>query len=524
MLNLLKTKKNINKVILSEQNKGEDIGVIRHFPATTKSWFNSIYSFNKNTVKSIPVLDNIVNKIIRMYFNLKSNVNLKKIFERRRTKTRRLSTTKIFVSKAEMKHTNDKVIINLYTYNRNKKYFIRKLRRLYRRIFTYSRSSNLDLNNINPFLIKQISKKDVFKIKKLFNFINNKNKLLGNEKSGLKWRKNYKKYAKLFLYKYLLNSKNVALNNDNLIHKKYVGISNKSSLIFDKFLSRSNNIIKLLEEKNLNHIIPFIKNKRFSYLLKTKNNNTYNKYNNIYYNEFIKNSLKKEMLYLKFNQLLNIDTNKFNSIYLSRLGRLISNIYNKKIEFNIINLKYMFLDSHIFSESILLKIRNRKNKLIKVLKKAMKFQKLNLIKKYRYNLQNFYLKRYNEFSNNVYLNTPNNDVLDFILNRIFNVKDVTSKIHKSNSHKSIYIYRSIRFRKIRGVRIEAKGRLTRRLTASRAILKLRYRGSLNNLDSSVNKLSSVMLRNNIRSNIDYVNLNSKTRNGSFGIKGWISSR
>ena len=89
---------------------------------------------------------------------------------------------------------------------------------------------------------------------------------------------------------------------------------------------------------------------------------------------------------------------------------------------------------------------------------------------------------------------------------------------KLDLYKKLYIYRSIKFRKIRGVRLEARGRLTRRLTASRAMFKSRYRGSLSNLDSS-NKLSSTMIRNHLKSNLDYVNLNSKTRNGSFGLKG-----
>jgi ribosomal protein S3 len=33
-----------------------------------------------------------------------------------------------------------------------------------------------------------------------------------------------------------------------------------------------------------------------------------------------------------------------------------------------------------------------------------------------------------------------------------------------------------------------------------------------------------MLRGNIRSNIQYSIVNSKTRNGAFGIKGWISGK
>jgi hypothetical protein len=32
-----------------------------------------------------------------------------------------------------------------------------------------------------------------------------------------------------------------------------------------------------------------------------------------------------------------------------------------------------------------------------------------------------------------------------------------------------------------------------------------------------------MLRGHVKSNIQYTNLSSKTRNGAFGLKGWISS-
>jgi len=321
------------------------------------------------------------------------------------------------------------------------------------------------------------------------------------------------------LYRYFLNSlSNISGINNKLIYLKFKHISDKSSLIFSRFLSRSNNILKLLKDKKLYDIINTVNDKKLPFIFKLKDIDTFNKYNNVYYNTFIKETLKKEMLYLKYNQLLNTDANKFNSIYLSRLSKLISNMYGKKVEFNIINLKYMFLDSQILSESVLLKIRNRKNKIIKVLKRALKFKKFNRIKRYKYNIQNLYLNKYNmsDRYNNQLLSLHKKDALDYLLNKIFNVSSV---IQKFDLNKNLYIYRSIRFRKIRGIKIEANGRLTKRLTASRSLSKFRYEGNLKNLDSSINNLSSVMLRGHLKSNIDYVNLNSKTRNGSFGIKG-----
>jgi hypothetical protein len=75
-----------------------------------------------------------------------------------------------------------------------------------------------------------------------------------------------------------------------------------------------------------------------------------------------------------------------------------------------------------------------------------------------------------------------------------------------------------------GVRLEAKGRLSKRFTASRSVFKLNWKGGLKNVDSSFKGLSTVMLRGNSKSNIEYTMLRSKYRIGAFGIKGWVSSK
>ena len=51
------------------------------------------------------------------------------------------------------------------------------------------------------------------------------------------------------------------------------------------------------------------------------------------------------------------------------LNSIIQKIYKKKVEFNIVNLKYLHLNSNIFSESITLKLRKRKNRLLKYFRK-----------------------------------------------------------------------------------------------------------------------------------------------------------
>jgi hypothetical protein len=89
-----------------------------------------------NKIKSIPFLDKIVNNLIRIYFNLKTKNIKKNIFKRKHSLPKHISSNKIFVSKAEIKHSNEKIIVNLYTYNQTKKYFMNKLSKLHIKIFT----------------------------------------------------------------------------------------------------------------------------------------------------------------------------------------------------------------------------------------------------------------------------------------------------------------------------------------------------------------------------------------------------
>ena len=53
----------------------------------------------------------------------------------------------------------------------------------------------------------------------------------------------------------------------------------------------------------------------------------------------------------------------------------------------------------------------------------------------------------------------------------------------------------------------------------RAVFKYRYTGSLKDLPSSLNSKSATTLKGCIKSNAQYTVINSKTRNGTFGLKG-----
>src|SRR6266511_3420823 len=96
--------------------------------------------------------------------------------------------------------------------------------------------------------------------------------------------------------------------------------------------------------------------------------------------------------------------------------------------------------------------------------------------------------------------------------------DSLNKLLYKNKIKKIVI-NSIKNKTITGVRLETAGRLSKRHTASRSLFKLRYKGSLKNIDSTYKKLSSKMIRGTIKSNIQYTKLNSIARIGSFGVKG-----
>jgi len=406
---------NCYKIIPLEIRKNS--GIIRHFPPANKEWINSIYSYNKDNIKYLPIKDNILFYFIKSYFNLYNSNGQKKInMNNIRMRFRRLSILKIFVSKAEIKHTSSKIIISLYVYNRQKKYLS---------------------NKINNILIT--------------------NKL-----------------------------------------KERIKLIEKLSLRISEQIEK---------EKALINCPKIIQNICF--------------YNDKRYKDFIRKSLEKEILTIYIKQLLYFNKSKFEDTYLYKLNNIIKKIYNKDIEFKIINIKYIYLNSDILTQSIVLKLKKRKNYVLKVLKnffKTVKLSPLNKITLTRY-FENDLSKKIIE--NLDIFNKLNKDNLNQTLFSIF-------FLNKNKKEKKInldtLVLNSMKHKDINGLRLEAKGRLSKRRTASKSVFKLKYKGSLKNLDSSYKGLSTIFLRGHVKSNIQFTKLSSKTRNGSFGIKGWISSK
>src|SRR5947199_2756257 len=182
------------------------------------------------------------------------------------------------------------------------------------------------------------------------------------------------------------------------------------------------------------------------------------KYITIFYRKLIKKSLDKSLLYDYYKQLIIINESKFNYNYLQYLKKYLEKIYNKNVEFNLITLRRFYLNSDILSESITLKIRKNRRKLLKYLNTLKRKVKVR-------NKKNLYYKH--------------------VLNKLNNV---------NKKYLEGVILRDIKYKHVTGFRLETSGRLTRRYTASRSVSKLRYKGNLLNIDSSYRGLSSVLLK------------------------------
>jgi hypothetical protein len=90
-----------------------------------------------------------------------------------------------------------------------------------------------------------------------------------------------------------------------------------------------------------------------------------------FYNNYAAKSLREEILSIYIRQLIHFNKSKFDQRFILPLVDLVQKVYNKNIQFNIVDLKYIYLNSYIFSETLMTKLKNRKNNIIKVLDKSL---------------------------------------------------------------------------------------------------------------------------------------------------------
>nr|QJQ35240.1 ribosomal protein S3 [Fusarium pseudocircinatum] len=449
------------KTILLKKKIG-DIGITKYLPSFSKEWKNTIYSYNKNTLKNIPVNDLNINKIIKGYFNLyfkdhKYTGSKFILLKRRRNLLRR-----IHVSNAEIKHTNNKAIITLYTLNREKNVLKKKY---------------LKIN-------KKISKKLIAK------------------RYFLLYKKNIKKIYKI-LGEY------------------------KDQYIFISDIIRKTKFIKY----KLEYLNKFIKLKDL-YLKKVWG---------VILNQYARKYLK----YLrKYDLLYSLNQYKFNRlVFLPILSNILNKIIGKKIEYNIINLKSVAYHTDLFTNALALKLRKRRinyiNSMFSILNRAY-LPNINTIKERsiikgdkKMDLFQGKFKDLKIISNMNASNIPAlqeleapslSKLLDGAYSSDVNIGGTVTSFTQGNENIHNTIYNSIGYKNMGGIRLEVKGRLTKRYRADRSVYSLKWKGGLKNVDSSFRGLSSVLFRGNSKSNVTYSIAKSKRRIGAFAVKGWIGGK
>jgi len=444
--------------------KKNDTGNMKYLPPFFKEWKNTAYFYNKNIIKNLSINNILINKIIKSYFNL-----LFLNYRNLTSKKKRTFLKDIYISNINIKFTNSIAVITLYTINL-RKYLFKK----YMNYFNY------------------------YSINKEWIRISNKKR---KQKKILK-RANSFAFAKILKEKLL----------------RFIGI-NTILLKYKKKFKYINLPVNNL--KNIRDILDF----KFKFL--NKGLEAYSLYKKIYLIKQIKHMYYKYLIVLyKYNYLYFLNNYKFkngNSSFIPKLKSKLSIILNKKIELNVINLKSITFNPDIFTKVLSKKLMKKNFNVVKSMITIINKGKLltkNLTKKNKL-LKNRDLQLLdNKYKDLSLISNINNNFSDF-LNNIYPINK--SKSETSNNLSKI-IFNTIKYKNMAGIRLEVKGRLTRRYRADRAIYKLQWKGGLKNTDSSLKKLSSVMFRGNLKSNVVYSISKSKRRIGSFAVKGWISGK
>jgi hypothetical protein len=369
----------------------------KYFPSIAKEWKNSLYAFNQNHIMNMSASNDInINSLVKYYFNLRFFPEF--IFKKYRPRwIRRPSMNRIFVSKAEVKHTNSKAIITVYNYNREKVALLK----------------NIDL------IIKSFNSKIE-----------------------------------------LLIIKNGEYFND-------------LSLITIKGLLR--NELKILR---------------------------------------------------RFKLKLNLNKYKFEEKLLYKLRSIIEIYYNKRVEFNFVNMKSIVLNSDIFTKILGDKLWKRKISTLHnmnfILNKAVIAEKSRINNDNSDYINNTLLD--NKFKDTHLISILKSNNLNTFLKETYNNIISENNLYKNYTKMYEIIFNSIKYKNMAGLRLEAKGRLSKRYRADRSIYLVKWKGGLKNFYSSRENLSTIRFRGYLNSNVERSMFASKRRIGAFAVKGWVSGK
>lgn len=418
MLNLFKLKKKDNIFRYKDQN-GEFVGKIKNTIPANKEWYNNIYVFNKNSLKLLPVADNVITNFIKIYLNIFYNKIEKTKSRRKDIIARRKSALKIWFSRPEIKHTNSKLIINLYIYNRQYKFYQQNLSKIVH---------------------------------------------IWNKKTEFMWN---------------------------------------TSILFNHFIKLISNI-KLFYTMLL--LIPSLNNNK-------TNKNIFIEFDQIILN-YTKKILKKEIGYMRFKQTMLFNRFKFNT-YIIGLKQILQKIYNKKVVFNLISLKYFYLNSSILSQILTSKIIKKNNNVVRMLTASLRNIRTPILNKTTIKRVDVKLIEAQNIIVSDFFNLDSDDNLNLCI--------AAKNFKSANKDLEQVVLTNTKYKIISGITLKASGRITRRIIAERARHSVKSIGTLKNVNSSYKGLSSVMMRGYKKSNIDSTFLKSTRHVGVFGLKGWVSS-
>ena len=323
-----------------------------------------------------------------------------------------LSFNKIFASKAEIKHTNNKAILTVYVYNREKTSLLKKLKRL-------NKSFYLKLKNL------------IFKNKRIYNLDTNE-LVLANA----------------------LALANVKTNPDNVSPS---AVCEGASIVADVITTGD-------DAKNALYSSPSGGAKSIKALALL--------YKNI-------RVIRKYKLRLSLNKY------KFEEKLLYRLKNFLIKYYNKKVEFNIVNVKSVVFHTDFFTRIITSRLKKRKINIFKTMYSIFNraaLPKVNMrIERSLVNqgfarserkTLNLLANKYKDLSLSFILD---NNSLSELLNKLYYNIVINYYNNLNKDYLKIYeiIFNSINYKNMSGIRLEAKGRLTKRYRADRAVFKVR---------------------------------------------------
>jgi hypothetical protein len=462
-------------------------GETRYLPPVSKEWKNHVYNYNSNNSVNFPVYDLNINSLIKGYFSMYFNnkiLNSKFISQRKK----RLSLQKIFVSKAEIKHTNNKAIITIYILNKEKptlKEGLEKLMEYYKRLYFF-----------------------------WLRFLKfTKTTALNTQMT---------RYSIDNFFKYLLN---FIIKNENIRKLYYKDLNSKSNKNSRKF------------------------NGAGSALSARKNNQEFILSNNII------NDSKDFFLQIRRLKLkISLNKSKLENKFLFKLSALISKYYNKKVEFNIVNVKSLASNNDIFTELLTRKLKKEKSSPLflmnSLLSRVILPEVNSVVERGRIQKEvnsNFILNKYMKLNISNIISTLSKNSLNNILYENFytypvskldnNTKNVLAgelnsgeSLATENNTETYYeklrkiVLSNIKYKNMAGAKFIVKGRLTRRYRADRALYKYKWKGGLKNIDSAFKGIPGVVFRGYLDSNVERSRLSSKRRIGSFGVRSWLAGK